>query len=428
MMRYFNNPPPETWDNILQRPALDTTALETAVRSIMDEVRQNGDAALRKFTAQFDKAEREQIAVSEEEINAAGHQLSAELKGAMQAAARNIRRFHEAQRMPVQQTETMPGLKCSRKSVPIQKVGLYVPGGSAPLFSTMLMLGIPARIAGCEEIIVCTPPQKDGSIHPAILYAAQLVGGCKIMAVGGVQAIAAMAYGTATVPRVYKIFGPGNQYVTCAKQLLAREGMAIDLPAGPSELAIFADESVPPAFVAADLLSQAEHGADSQVLLVAVSENVIKNVLAEIDQQLKELPRAAIAQEALQNSFAIRVDSSAQAMQLLNAYAPEHLILATRDAEALAEQVINAGSVFIGAWSPESVGDYASGTNHTLPTNGAARAWSGVSLDSFVKKITFQHISREALQQIGPHVEVMAAAEGLDAHRNAVSIRLKKME
>ena len=413
---------------LLRRSAADEAELEVRVWPIMQDVRARGDAAVREYALRFDGAAPGSFALSAEEKGILLRALPAELRAAIDLAAANIRSFHEAQRSPAEVIETMPGVRCSRRSVGIERVGLYIPGGTAPLFSTVLMLGIPAQLAGCKEVLLCTPPAKDGSIHPAIVYAAQLCGIKTIFRVGGVQAIAAMAYGTECIPRAYKIFGPGNQYVTAAKKLLAKEGIAIDMPAGPSELAVLADETCVPAFVAADLLSQAEHGTDSQVLVVSTSKAVLESVMQEVEQQVRTLPRKNIADQALQNSFAIRVDDANTAMRLLNAYAPEHLILACADADQRADEVVNAGSVFIGNWSPESAGDYASGTNHTLPTNGFARAWSGVSLDSFVKKITFQQLSPEGLRNIGKAVETMAAAEGLEAHKRAVTLRLQTLE
>ncbi|MGN6417638.1 MAG: histidinol dehydrogenase, partial [Pseudobacter sp.] len=350
--------------------------------------------------------------------------LPAELKQAIHTARENITRFHEKQLSAPEIIETMPGIRCWRKSVGIEKVGLYIPGGSAPLFSTILMLGVPASLAGCREIVLCSPPDAKGKLHPAILFAAKSVGVTKVFRIGGVQAIGAMTYGTASVPKVYKIFGPGNQYVTCAKQLVQQEGLAIDMPAGPSEVAVYADETAPPAYIAADLLSQAEHGADSQVLLVTCSDKVLKDVEAAVAEQLAALPRKDIAAKALENSKLILMRNESDAMDLLNEYAAEHLILSCENAEALSTQVINAGSVFIGNYSPESVGDYASGTNHTLPTNGYARAYSGVSVDSFVRKITFQQLTSEGLHRIGNTVIEMAEAEGLQAHANAVRVRL----
>jgi histidinol dehydrogenase len=412
---------------LLARPALDTRLLEQAVAGILEDVRKKGDEAVRAFSWQFDKVSPDPMQVSPAEIAEAGDVLGKELKDAIREAKANIEAFHRVQRQEMQTIETMEGVRCWRKQVPIERVGLYIPGGTAPLFSTILMLGIPARIAGCREIVLCSPPDRQGALHPAILFAAQLVGVTQIFKVGGVQAIGAMAYGTATIPKVYKLFGPGNQYVTCAKQLIQREGVAIDMPAGPSEVAVFADETAQPAFVASDLLSQAEHGVDSQVMLVSTSRDLVDRVLTEIGRQLEDLPRAGMARGALENSRAILVRDAMQAMDVLNAYAPEHLILACGNPEELAEQVLNAGSVFLGHFSPESVGDYASGTNHVLPTNGHARAYSGVSLESFVKKITFQHLTPEGLTRIGMAVQKMAEAEGLEAHARAVGLRLRKM-
>ncbi|WP_317166172.1 MULTISPECIES: histidinol dehydrogenase [Chitinophaga] len=423
MMQTIRFPEKNTWAALLQRPVMDTSALEQKVSNILQEVRDNGDQAIRKFAAEFDKVTLENIQVPAAAFAAAEAVLEPALKAAIQQAAKNITTFHRAQQEKVQVIETMPGVQCWRKPVAIQKVGLYIPGGSAPLFSTILMLGIPAMIAGCKEVILCTP-----SLHPAILYTAQLVGIEKVFTIGGVQAIGAMAYGTESVPQVYKIFGPGNQYVTCAKQLVNKSGVAIDMPAGPSEVAVLADDSCIPDFVAADLLSQAEHGPDSQVVLVTTSESVITNVANALHTQLEKLPRKGIATAALDNSKIILVKDIDTAIDMLNAYAPEHLILACNGAENLADRVTDAGSVFMGNYTPESAGDYASGTNHTLPTNGYARAYSGVSLDSFVKKITFQQISPEGLQNIGATIEAMAAAEGLEAHKNAVTVRLQQLE
>ncbi len=424
-MKIHNNPVPDQWSNILKRPMMDVQHLEKVVSEVLEEVKLRGDAALKDFTAKFDKVILTQIAATVSEIEAAKTQVSEELKTAIRTAHQNIQTFHRSQRMGSEVIETMPGVKCWRKNVPIEKVGLYIPGGTAPLFSTILMLGVPAKIAGCEEIVLCTPPQKDGSLHPAILFTADLVGIQKIFKVGGAQAVAAMAYGTESIPATYKIFGPGNQYVTAAKQLINKEGVAIDMPAGPSEVLVCADSSAQPAFVAADLLSQAEHGSDSQVVLVVFDEDFLKQVLQEIEKQLDQLPRKALAQQALANSAAIIMNNRAAAQALINEYAPEHLILAVEEVEAFAENIKNAGSVFMGNYTPESVGDYASGTNHTLPTNGFARAYSGVSLDSFVKKITYQKLSKEGLANIAKTVETMAAAEQLEAHRNAVAVRLK---
>jgi histidinol dehydrogenase len=426
-MKIYIDPGKEIWLQILQRPVFDYRQLEAKVSSILDDVKLNGDAAIKKYTTQFDGAVLNEFVVTEKEIAEAALQVDEDLKAAIEVAKNNITAFHQAQKETVNKIETTAGVVCWRKSVAIEKVGLYIPGGTAPLFSTLLMLGIPAVLAGCKEIIICTPPDKMGKINPVILYVAQLIGIKNIYKIGGVQAIAAMAYGTQTVPLVNKIFGPGNQYVTSAKQLINATGVAIDMPAGPSELAVYADETCNPSFVAADLLSQAEHGADSQVLLVASSLSMVEMVQDEIEKQLSVLPRSAIAAQALQNSLAVVMENVAAAFDLLNEYAPEHLIIASQNAEELAENIVNAGSVFLGNYSPESAGDYASGTNHTLPTNGHAKAYSGVSLDSFVKKITFQQINKAGITNIGSAVEVMAAAEGLDAHKNAVSIRLHEI-
>jgi len=413
------------WPELMQRPTLDTSALETIVINILKVVKEEGDEGVRRYTHQFDQAEIEDLLVSEQEFFTAENELDTDLKAAIQLAKGNIERFHSLQQEPVQEVETMPGVRCWRKSVPIEKVGLYIPGGTAPLFSTVLMLGVPAALAACKEVILCTPPRTDGSVHPAVLYAARLSGIRNVFKVGGVQAIAAMAYGTESIPAVYKIFGPGNQYVTCAKQLVQRQGISIDMPAGPSEVLVCADHTAQPAFVAADLLSQAEHGADSQVVLIAFEEAMVQAVLAEIAQQIESLPRCEIAKSAMANSIAVVLPNRSEATDFINAYAPEHLILAVEEAGAFSAGITNAGSVFLGHYTPESAGDYASGTNHTLPTNGFARTFSGVSLDSFVKKITFQEISREGLELLGPAVMRMAEAEALDAHSKAVSIRLK---
>lgn len=425
-MKVIINPERKDWNALVKRPSLDTSSLENSVMEVLNAVRQKGDEALKAFTKKFDGAEIEGFRVSENEITEAGASLSAEIKNAALQAKENIFRFHIAQKASAEKIETMPGITCWRKSVGIEKVGLYIPGGSAPLFSTVLMLGIPASIAGCKEIILCTPPGKNGTINPAILFAAQVAGITKIFKVGGAQAIAALAYGTATIPSVYKIFGPGNQYVTCAKQMIQREGIAIDMPAGPSEVCVLADETADAGFIAADLLSQAEHGPDSQVLLVSTSESLAEKVNLEIEKQLELLPRKDIAVAALYNSKAIIVKHMEEAISLINEYAPEHLIISCKNDESISEQIINAGSVFLGNYSPESVGDYASGTNHTLPTNAFAKAYSGVSVDSFVKKITFQKLSQQGLERIGDTVITMAEAEGLQAHANAVKIRLQK--
>lgn len=424
-MKTYNNPPREQWASILARPTLDIQDIRTQVQPILDAVATAGDAAVQEFTARFDGAAPAAIAVTPSEFEAAISLVSDELKAAIALAADNIRRFHLAQVQPEQRVETMPGVVCWRKSLPIESVGLYIPGGTAPLFSTILMLAIPAQVAGCPQVILCTPPDATGAIHPAILYTAHYLGIEQVYKVGGAQAIAAMAFGTETIPRVFKIFGPGNQYVTAAKQLVSLLGTAIDMPAGPSEVAVFADETANPDFVAADLLSQAEHGIDSQVVLVTTSAKVQAAVTRALAQQLADLPRRAIAEQALAHSVSIVVEDAATAIDLLNAYAAEHLILATDRALAYAESITAAGSVFLGHYTPESVGDYASGTNHTLPTNGFAKAYSGVSVDSFVNKVTYQQLTPEGLSAIGAAVETMALAEQLAAHQRAVAIRRK---
>lgn len=424
-MEIIKNPERKIWKDILKRPAFNYKELEKTVSLILEDIQLNGDTAVRNYCLQFDKVDLSSFRVNEIEILNAKNLLSPELKAAIDQARSNIETFHAAQKESITKIETAKGVTCWRKPVGIEKVGLYIPGGSAPLFSTVLMLGIPAKMAGCKEIVLCTPSNKNGEVNPAILYAAQLVGITSIFKIGGVQAIGAMAFGTESIPQVYKIFGPGNQYVTCAKQLINKQGIAIDMPAGPSEVAVLADSSCEPSYVAADLLSQAEHGADSQVILVSNQLSTIEKVNIELTSQLKQLSRNSIAEKALLNSKAILVTDLEEGMELLNEYAPEHLIIACENNEALAEKVINAGSVFLGNYSCESAGDYASGTNHTLPTNGYAKAYSGVSLDSFVKKITFQKLSKEGIQSIGKTIELMAEAEGLDAHKNAVSIRLK---
>jgi histidinol dehydrogenase len=426
MIQLIRYPDKKDWQEIIKRPVFENASLEKAVTKILEKVKAKGDKAVRKYTKEFDGVKLKKLLISIKEINAAENLLSQELKGAIQQAKSNIEKFHRSQSEEVKVIETMPGINCWRRSVGIETVGIYIPGGSAPLFSTVLMLAAPAVIAGCKEIILCTPPAKDGSINPAIIYAANLCGITKIYKAGGVQAIAAMAYGTETIPKVFKIFGPGNQYVTAAKQLIQKEGIAIDMPAGPSEVLMIADETAIPEFVAADLLSQAEHGADSQVILLTINETLAEEVQQCIREQLKELPRKEIAEKALANSKIILLNSIDEAIDLSNLYAPEHLILSCNNAEELIGKIISAGSVFIGNYSPESAGDYASGTNHTLPTNGYAAMYSGVSVDSFVKKITFQQLSKEGLQNIGNTVIEMATAEGLDAHKNAVAIRLKK--
>ena len=427
-MQVFEEPNKQDWEALLQRPNFEAAELLPKVQSILDAVALEGDAALLRFSATFDQVQLKSICIDPALIQAAEAIVAPALKTAIQSAKANIEIFHQAQLKKEEKIETMPGVWCWRKSVGIEKVGIYIPGGTAPLFSTVLMLGIPAKLAGCKEVILCTPPRKDGTVDPAILYAAGLVGIQQIYTIGGAQAIAAMAYGTATVPKVFKIFGPGNQYVTAAKQLVQQQGVAIDMPAGPSEVCVYADETAVPSFVAADLLSQAEHGADSQVLLIASNSNIVEQVQLEITQQLADLPRADFATKALGHSKAIVIASREDAIQLINAYAPEHLILSVDNALVVAEKIINAGSVFIGNYSPESVGDYASGTNHTLPTNGYAKAYSGVSVDSFVKKITFQQLTEMGLKNIAQTVIQMASGEQLEAHAQAVAIRVKDIE
>ena len=427
-MKILLNPSPEKWQKHLARPAMESAKIKEIVKPIFEKVARNGDKALRKFAKEFDHVKLDSLLASQEEIQAAAAQLSPELIEAIALAKSNIEKFHAAQATPELVVEVMPGVTCSRKSVPIQRVGLYIPGGTAPLFSTVLMLGVPAALAGCAEVVLCTPPNREGNIHPAILYTAQLVGISKIIKVGGAQAIAALTFGTESVPQVDKIFGPGNQYVTAAKQMATKYGVAIDMPAGPSEVLVYADETAIPAFVAADLLSQAEHGVDSQVVLVSPFEDFAKKVVVEIRLQLKSLSRKDIAAKALKNSCAVILEDTDSAIALINDYAPEHLILALANEEAILDKIYNAGSVFIGNFSPEAAGDYASGTNHTLPTSGYARNYSGVSLDSFVKKITYQKITAKGLQALGPAVEIMAANEQLDAHKNAVTLRLNSLK
>jgi histidinol dehydrogenase len=426
-MDIYYKPERADWDDILKRPAQKFKKIEKIVRPILKKVKKKGDKALRQFALEYDHVELDKIQVSAEEISKAAKKLSPELKEAIQQAYDNIHKFHAAQHSELLSVDTMPGVRCMRKSVPIQKVGLYIPGGTAPLFSSVLMLGIPARLAGCQEIVMCSPPNREGKLHPAILYTAQLIGIEKIYKVGGAQAVAAMAYGTASVPKVYKIFGPGNQYVTVAKQIVSQKGLSIDMPAGPSEVAVYADESANPAFVASDLLSQAEHGKDSQVLLVTTDDSLMDKIAPEIRKQLDKLPRKEFAEAALENSVVCVMDTHEDAIDLLNAYAPEHLIIATKNPREAMDYVVNAGSVFLGHYTPESAGDYASGTNHTLPTNGYATSYSGVSLDSFMKKITYQEITEEGLLQLGPLVEVMAEAELLQAHKNAITLRLTEI-
>ena len=424
-MKQIKYPSREQWTDILKRPALNTESLFDTVRGIINRVRAEGDAAVIEYEATFDKAILTSLGVTEAELEEGVALVSEELKAAISLAKKNIETFHASQRFVGHKVETMEGVICWQKAVGIEKVGLYIPGGTAPLFSTVLMLAVPAKIAGCKEIVLCTPPDKNGKIHPAILFAAQMAGVSKIFKAGGVQAIAAMAYGTESVPKVYKIFGPGNQYVTAAKQLVSLRDVAIDMPAGPSEVEVLADDSANPVFVAADLLSQAEHGVDSQAVLITTSEKLQGDVMKEVERQLAELPRREIAEKSLANSKLILVKDMDEALELTNEYAPEHLIIETENYREIAERVINAGSVFLGSFSPESAGDYASGTNHTLPTNGYAKAYSGVSLDSFIRKITFQEIRPEGMKAIGPAIEIMAANEQLDAHKNAVSVRLR---
>ena len=426
-MKVIKYPSKEKWAEILRRPALNTESLFDTVRGIIDRVRTEGDKAVIEYEATFDKAELTSLAVTNEELEEGVALVSEELKAAISLAKQNIERFHAAQKFVGKKVETLPGVTCWQKAGGIEKVGLYIPGGTAPLFSTVLMLAVPAKIAGCKDIILCTPPDSKGKIHPAILFAARLAGVDRIFKAGGVQAIAAMAYGTESIPKVYKIFGPGNQYVTAAKQLVSLRDVAIDMPAGPSEVEVLADDSANPVFVAADLLSQAEHGVDSQAILITTSERLQAAVVEEVERQLAELPRREIAEKSLANSKLILVNDMDEAVELTNEYAPEHLIVETSDYMEVAERVVNAGSVFLGSFSPESAGDYASGTNHTLPTNGYAKAYSGVSLDSFIRKITFQEICSDGMKAIGPAIETMAANEQLDAHKNAVTVRLRNI-
>lgn len=427
-MKKIIYPEKKDWMEILRRPALNTDTLRNTVKEVLDKVKTEGDKAVREYEERFDKVKLDSLGVTETEIAEAEKEVPIELKAAIMLAQKNIHTFHSSQRFEGKKVQTVPGVTCWQKAVAIEKVGLYIPGGTAPLFSTVLMLATPAQIAGCKEIVLCTPPDKEGKVHPAILYAAKLAGVNKIFKAGGVQAIAAMAYGTESVPKVYKIFGPGNQYVTAAKQLVSLRDVAIDMPAGPSEVEVLADETANPVFVAADLLSQAEHGVDSQVILITTSVELQQAVKVEVERQLALLPRKEIAEKSLANSKLIVVDSMEEAIELTNAYAPEHLIIETEDYLSVAERIVNVGSVFLGSLTPESAGDYASGTNHTLPTNGYAKAYSGVSLDSFIRKITFQEIKPEGLNIIGPAIELMAANEQLDAHKNAVSVRLGQLE
>ena len=427
-MILISNPDKSQWQEILKRPVMNTENLFDTVRSVIDRVKTEGDRAVLDYEEKFDKVVLASLAVPEEEQQEAENLVSEDLKAAIRLAKQNIETFHAAQRFEGKKVQTQPGVTCWQKAVAIEKVGLYIPGGTAPLFSTVLMLAVPARIAGCKEIVLCTPPGRDGKVHPAVLFAAKVAGVNRIFKAGGIQAIAAMAYGTESVPKVYKIFGPGNQYVTAAKQLVSLRDVAIDMPAGPSEVEVLADETANPIFVAADLLSQAEHGVDSQAILITTSVELQQAVKVEVERQLALLPRKEIAEESLANSKLIVVDSMTEAIELTNAYAPEHLIIETEDYLSVAERIVNVGSVFLGSLTPESAGDYASGTNHTLPTNGYAKAYSGVSLDSFIRKITFQEIKPEGLNIIGPAIELMAANEQLDAHKNAVSVRLGQLE
>ena len=427
-MQLIKYPAREQWAELLKRPSLDVASLYDQVKITLDEVREQGDTALRNFTLKFDKVDVKVPEVTKEEIAEGVKTVSVELKQAIEMARRNIWKFHSEQQREYTEIQTSPGVYCWQKAVPIEKVGLYVPGGSAPLFSTVLMLGIPAQIAECKEVILCTPPGMDGKIHPAVLYAAQVAGIHRIFKAGGAQAIAAMAYGTESIPKVYKIFGPGNQYVTAAKQLVSLTDTAIDMPAGPSEVEIIADETASAVYVASDLLSQAEHGADSQAILVTTSENLMDEVLRQIEIQIEKLPRKETARKALENSKIILVKSLDEAIAITNEYAPEHLIISTRSYMVVAEHIVNAGSVFLGNMSPESAGDYASGTNHTLPTHGFAKAYSGVNLDSFLKKITFQQLTPDGLTNLSNAIILMAENEGLQAHANAVKVRIEKSE
>jgi len=422
-MKTINNPPKSQWPALCERPQIELDFLEGSIKNIINRVRKSGDEALRELTLQFDKVQIDVLQVSDQEVSEALTSIPSSLKTSILAAAKNIEVFHAAQRRASEKIETMPGVTCWRKATAIQKVGIYIPGGSAPLFSTVLMLGVPARLAGCEEVILCSPPDRNGKINPAILFAAQLTGVKKIYKVGGAQAIAAMAFGTETIPSVSKIFGPGNQYVTKAKQLISQEGIAIDMPAGPSEVLVIADENAVPAFVAADLLSQAEHGADSQVVLATTHADMVARISKEIEKQLEALPRKELAKEALSNSLSLVFVNNKDLIDFVNEFAPEHLIINTKDCDQLVDQIVNAGSIFLGPYTPEAAGDYASGTNHTLPTNGFAKAFGGVSLESFMKYITVQKISKSGLDILGPIVEEMAEAEQLKGHAEAVRVR-----
>jgi histidinol dehydrogenase len=422
-MKIYKYPSREEWKELTERPHLDVSQLNSTVADVLKNIRENGDKAVKEYEEKFDHASLETLAVTAEEIENALKEVPAELLDSLRLAHKNIETFHKAQQFVGEKVETAPGVTCWQKSVPIERVGLYIPGGTAPLFSTVLMLATPAKIAGCKEIVLCSPPTHNSTIHPAILAAAHIAGVNKIYKVGGVQAIGAMAYGTESIPKVYKIFGPGNQYVMAAKQQVSLHDVAIDMPAGPSEVCVIADDSCRPEYVAADLLSQAEHGTDSQVLLITTSQKVLDNVVEELEKQLEALPRKEMAQKSLDNSKLVLVDNTTTAIELSNEYAPEHLIIATADYEQLAEKVVNAGNVFLGNYACESAGDYASGTNHTLPTHGYAKAYSGVNLDSYNRKVTFQHLTEKGIESIGKAVETMAQYEQLDAHRNAMKIR-----
>ncbi len=422
-MKIYKYPSREEWKELTERPHLDVSQLNNTVADVLKNIRENGDKAVKEYEEKFDHASLETLAVTAEEIESALKEVPAELLDSLRLAHKNIETFHKAQQFVGEKVETAPGVTCWQKSVPIERVGLYIPGGTAPLFSTVLMLATPAKIAGCKEIVLCSPPTHNSTIHPAILAAAHIAGVNKIYKVGGVQAIGAMAYGTESIPKVYKIFGPGNQYVMAAKQQVSLHDVAIDMPAGPSEVCVIADDSCRPEYVAADLLSQAEHGTDSQVLLITTSQKVLDNVVEELEKQLEALPRKEMAHKSLDNSKLVLVDNTTTAIELSNEYAPEHLIIATADYEQLAEKVVNAGSVFLGNYACESAGDYASGTNHTLPTHGYAKAYSGVNLDSYNRKVTFQHLTEKGIESIGKAVETMARYEQLDAHRNAMKIR-----
>lgn len=426
-MRLIKYPDKKQWAELLARPSFDNSSLMDTVRAVLDDIKTNGDIAVREYEQKFDKVNLSSLLVTEQEIDEAEKQISQELKSAINVAKGNIVKFHSAQNQELPSIETMPGVKCWQKAIPIEKVGLYIPGGTAPLFSTVLMLALPAQIAGCKEIVLCSPPNREGKIHPAVLYAANVAGVSKIFKIGGVQAIGAMAYGTESVPKVYKIFGPGNQFVTAAKQVVSLKTVAIDMPAGPSEVEVIADETANPQFVAADMLSQAEHGADSQAILITSSEKLADDVTLEVDRQLASLPRLEFAKKSLEHSRIIVVRDLNEVIDITNEYAPEHLIISTKDCRQIAEKIMNAGSVFIGHLTPESAGDYASGTNHTLPTSGYAKAYSGVNLDSFRKKMTYQEITPQGLKNIGSAIEIMAENEQLFAHKNAVTLRLKTL-